>query len=222
VDGVGNGKGRERDMKTWTELLEKVIPSPCNDRPFVCNGLPDASKVMVIGENPATPTNKDWWSYWDDKKGFDYDAFLIDYKKNKNEQRKNAGKKELPEVFDGVRNRFYHIRAKGVECIETNVYRNEKPDGAGKNRKINTALLKTLVVNNKNLKLIIAHGDKAQEGLGFTLASKENQEIVGKYRKNAEKVLGEFPARVKLYATRHFTSEKHDVIEEILHNYKII
>ena len=59
----------------WTALLKQEIPQPCFERPLVCDGLPDASTVIIIGENPATDVEKNWWAYWDEKKGFDYDNF---------------------------------------------------------------------------------------------------------------------------------------------------
>jgi hypothetical protein len=197
--------------KDWTALLEEVIPSPCNDRPFVCDGDPEASKVMVIGENPATPTDKDWWSYWDIKTGFNYKDFKTDYDKEKEAKEKNPN--------NGVRGRFNHIRDKGVKCIETNVYRNENPDGAGKNKIKNTDLLKCLISNNENLRLIIVHGVKAQKGLGFVLANKDDQEVMGEFREKAQEVLGKLPKKVTLYATRHFTIEKNEEIYQILRDY---
>ena len=42
-------------MHNWTQMLKAVIPSPCYERPFVCDGFPDTCEVLVIGENPATP-----------------------------------------------------------------------------------------------------------------------------------------------------------------------
>ena len=50
--------------------LHRLIPDPCFDRPFVCDGPPESCDVMVIGENPATKMGTDWWSFWDDEKGF--------------------------------------------------------------------------------------------------------------------------------------------------------
>ena len=64
-------------------MLKEELPTPCLDRPFVCDGLPEASNVMLIGDNPGQPTEKDWWEYWDEKTGFGYDDFLADYSKKK-------------------------------------------------------------------------------------------------------------------------------------------
>ena len=36
-------------MHNWTQILKAVIPSPCYERPFVCDGFPDTCEVLVIG-----------------------------------------------------------------------------------------------------------------------------------------------------------------------------
>ena len=155
VDGVVIRDDRRRGMKDWTALLEEVIPSPCFERPFVCDGLPSASSVIVIGEHPATPLKKNWWFYWEPKTGFSLDTFVAHYK----EERGRRGK-----GISNTRRRLDRIRKQGVKCIETNAYRNEGPDGVGEGIS-NFALLSILISHNENLKAIIAHGKVAQEFL---------------------------------------------------------
>ncbi len=60
-------------------LLHAALPTPCFDRPFVCDGRPECCTVIVIGENPATRMYKDWWSFWDDGTGFDLRMFEDQY-----------------------------------------------------------------------------------------------------------------------------------------------
>ena len=139
-------------MKNWSALLEMEIPRPCFDRPFVCDGFPSASSVLVIGENPGMPLGIDWWSYWNAETGFNYDAFLAHYSKKKGKAK-------------GTRRMLNRIRENGVKCIETNVYRNEKSHGAGKGEP-NIDLLELLIANNENLKVVIAHGAPAQKHMG--------------------------------------------------------
>jgi hypothetical protein len=142
-------------LEKWTSFLEEVIPSPCYERPFVCDGLPSASIAIVIGENPATPLMKNWWDYWDEMSGFDLDVFVEHYI----EERQLRGK-----GISNTRRRLNRIRENGVKCIETNAYQNEKPDGVGEGVS-NFALLNVLISQNENLKAIIGHGKIAQEFL---------------------------------------------------------
>ena len=63
----------------WDSALKKIIPQPCYERPFVCDGFPSESVMIVIGENPATSMQNDWWSYWSPTSGFNLDGFVDDY-----------------------------------------------------------------------------------------------------------------------------------------------
>ena len=121
----------------------------------MCDGLPSASNVIVIGENPATPLKKNWWDYWDATTGFRLNTFVDHYK----EERGRRGKR-----ISNTRMRLDRIRSNSVKCIETNAYQNEKPDGVGEGVS-NFALLSILISHNENLKAIIAHGKIAQEFL---------------------------------------------------------
>jgi hypothetical protein len=173
----------------WTKILETEIPKPCDSRPFVCDGFPHESNVMIIGENPGTPTAEDWWTYWNRKKGFQYDDFLSDYLSNKK--------------IAGVRNRFKYIRSWGVKCVETNVYRNEKQGGAGKTRVDNFEVLRLLVSNNSRLRLIIIHGEKALNAVGLAY-SEQPLKVKAKERRKTTDTLGPIPKDISLYATPHF------------------
>lgn len=140
-------------MIDWNSLLKDVIPSPCFERPFVCEGFPSESSVIVIGENPATPLSVDWWNYWDESAGFNYQKFLDAYL----EERSRIGK-----GISNTRRRLNRFRDNGVSCVETNAFRNEKLDGAGQGAP-NYDVLNLLISNMPKLKAIIAHGGVAQE-----------------------------------------------------------
>lgn len=141
-------------MYKWTKLLKRVIPTPCYERPFVCDGTPDESVAIVIGMNPATVTDIDWWSFWSDKKGFNYGAFLGHYENTRSKNGKGSVSK--------TRLRLNRLRDNGIKCIETNAYKNEKPDGVIFGIS-NYAVLSTLLNNANNIKAIIAHGDDAHK-----------------------------------------------------------
>ena len=137
----------------WTRLLESAIGRPCWDRPLVCDGLPDNSRVIIIGENPATEMENDWWTYWKPESGFDRTAFMRDYQ----EQRRRKNKRPL----SNTRLRLEWIRENGVAGVETNAYCNERPGGAG-NGVGNYAVLDLLIRNMPQLVAVIAHGNVAK------------------------------------------------------------
>lgn len=138
----------------WTKLLKQVIPTPCHDRPFVSDGIPDNCTVIVISENPATELDVDWWSFWSETNGFDYNTFIKHYEST----RAKAGKCKV----SPTRARLNWIRENKIKCIETNAYKNEKADGAGAGIS-NYVVLNTLLRNTNNIKAIIAHGSIAHK-----------------------------------------------------------
>ena len=147
----------------WTRLLESAIKRPCMDRPLVCDGLPVSSRVIIIGENPATEMEKDWWTYWNLETGFDRPAFMRDYI----EQRRRKNKRPL----SNTRLRLEWFREYGVACVETNAFRNQRLGGAGKGVG-NYAVLDLLIRNMPQLVAVVAHGKVAQEfAAGYTFPS---------------------------------------------------
>jgi hypothetical protein len=130
----------------WTALLEKELPRPCFDRPLVCDGLPELSTAIIIGENPATDVKQDWWSYWSNS-GFAYDRFISDYESTKS--------------IRGTRLRLKRIRDTGVKAVETNFYRDQGLGGS--TRKVsNAGLIQTLVDHMPKLQFVVFHGGKAK------------------------------------------------------------
>ena len=171
-------------MHNWTQMLQAVIPSPCYERPFVCDGFPDTCEVLVIGENPATPLTVDWWSFWEDTSGFDYNHFLEVYQA----ERRAAGRRSE----SNTRLRLNRIRSNGLNCIETNAFRNEGLDGT-RHGISNHAVLEVLRNNMPLLKGIIAHGKDAH-----------------KYLDNIE-----VPVAVKTFKLRHFRQESYKEIDRV-------
>ena len=171
-------------MHNWTQILKAVIPSPCYERPFVCDGFPDTCEVLVIGDNPATRLTVDWWSFWKDTSGFDYKHFLEMYW----DKRTKVGKRPV----SATRLRLNRIRDNGLNCIETNAFRNEGSDGT-RHDISNHAVLEVLLNNMPLLKGIIAHGKVAHKCL--------------------DKI--EVPVAVKTFKLSHFRLVRYEEINRI-------
>jgi hypothetical protein len=138
--------------RDWTTILKTVIPSPCcGQRPFVCDGFPDTCEVIVMGENPATKTNIDWWTWWKDDTGFDYKFFVESYNSERDQP-------------SNTRRRLDRIRSHGINCVETNAYSNEQSGGVSQSIE-NYAVLNLLLTNMPLLKGVIAHGKTAHQAL---------------------------------------------------------
>ena len=45
--------------------LQKLVGTSTTARPFVCEGYPMECDVFIVGINPATAMQSDFWSFWD-------------------------------------------------------------------------------------------------------------------------------------------------------------
>jgi hypothetical protein len=98
----------------------------------------------------------DWWRWWTDETGFDFDSFMHDYKA----QRRADGKKTL---MSPTRKRLGILRdGCGLATLETNAYANERPRGHGVGLS-NLKLLQLFITRLPRLRAIIAHGSKAHD-----------------------------------------------------------
>ena len=131
------------------EYLHSVIPKPCDSRPFVCDGRPESCNVIVIGENPATIMNTDWWTFWNDETGFNFVKFQEKYEEAR-------GKKRIT----NTRLRLNRLRQAGLLCLETNVFVNEGLGGHGSTAP-SVDLLPTFIDKLPQLRGVIAHGSVA-------------------------------------------------------------
>ncbi len=138
---------------TFDQKIRGIVPAPCSGRPFVCDGNPEHCGVVVIGDNPATKTDSDWWSYWDATSGFDLQRFLSEYRVS----RVAAGKR----LLSNTSLRLARLRQAGLHTVETNAYVNEAFHGHGRNPLVNP-VLSLLMVELPLLKAVVVHGKVAQ------------------------------------------------------------
>jgi hypothetical protein len=59
--------------------LASVIGQPTTLRPFVCEGSPLDCEVFVVGYNPATRMDGDWWRFWKQGYGFQKSSWFAEY-----------------------------------------------------------------------------------------------------------------------------------------------
>lgn len=143
------------------ELIAEIRELPFGARPFVCDGFPDMSDIVLIGENPATEMREDWRSFWGDETGFDIERFASAYRESRR-LRVEAGLAKGQ--ISPTRKNLIKFRELGLKTLETNVYMNERPKGSGNEPKPNT-LLQLLVEPRPNLKAVIVFGGKARRAI---------------------------------------------------------
>jgi hypothetical protein len=59
--------------------LVNIIDEPSTMRPFVCEGSPLDCDVFIVGYNPATEMQGDWWSFWKRDYGFQKHMWKQEY-----------------------------------------------------------------------------------------------------------------------------------------------
>lgn len=97
-------------LRSFREGLERLMPNP-GARPFTCKGSPLECRLFIVGLNPATRLDKEFFRrYWNDDSGFLRDVFEADYSR----KRKKQGTRPKIEAF--VK------EASPVPCLETNIY----------------------------------------------------------------------------------------------------
>jgi hypothetical protein len=134
--------------KNWTRLLKPFVDHPdCRHRPFVCDGFPDDSQVLIIGKWPATDLGPDWnwWKFWKDRTGFDYRRFTRYYEKKRGKP-------------TDTRTVFNVIRQRGILAVETNVYQSPGSKAAS-----NFGVLCLLIMHMPYLRAIVAFGGPAKD-----------------------------------------------------------
>lgn len=145
-------------MMDWATELKNILPDDMSlQRPFVCDGFPHLSTILIVGENPGRQLpGAYWWNWWDEATGFDYEKFLDEYLDLKNGR-----------VYGTRRNLAFLRNDCNIKAVETNIYRNEKPAGAGSSiqRVPNDDVLSLLVKGMPALTHIVMHGDKAKTGI---------------------------------------------------------
>lgn len=173
-------------MSQFSQALMSAIPQPCHGRPFVCEGSPDQCTVVVIGENPATELNVDWWEYWDESRGFLFDKWTAEYQQS----RIRSGQAAV----SPTRLRLNRLRERGVRCLETNVFLNERLEGPGKGTS-NADLLDLALSSLPGLRFLIAHGRTAHKYL---------------------QQKAPLPSTIlKVFCTRHFRLESYEALDRI-------
>lgn len=169
-----SGKGLKRGelepqaedmMQTLAEFetqLAELIGRPSDQRPFVCEGSPLDCSVFIVGFNPATTMDADFWSFWRSGSGFDKKAWLEEYKRDRAQRPLKPGKTRRNLVSNTRRVIEWIIEAAApCRCLETNIYAlpsDDKASLAEESRK--TAPFRFLLETIKP-SVIVAHGDDA-------------------------------------------------------------
>lgn len=113
---------RVAPLGAFAQSLEALIGRPSTLRPFVCHGLPQTCDVFIVGINATTGT--DFWSFWNDKSGFDYKNWEKAYLTERQKRGKN-GISPTRAMINWIGQSL-----PGVPILETNVYAKPTPSAS--------------------------------------------------------------------------------------------
>ena len=104
-------------LKSFREGLEPLMPNP-GARPFTCKGSPLECRLFIVGLNPATPLDKEFFRcFWNDDSGFLRDEFEAAYSRERKKQRKKQDTSPTRQKIEA-----FVKAASCVPCLETNIY----------------------------------------------------------------------------------------------------
>jgi hypothetical protein len=97
-------------LSEFADRLAAVIGRPSNLRPFICEGSPFKAEVFIVGYNPATRLEGDWWKYWDPDYGYRKSDWLAEYSAQRGKLSKTRAK--IEDILAGL---------KGYAVLEANI-----------------------------------------------------------------------------------------------------
>ena len=149
-------------LKEFETKLEELIGRPTELRPFVCDGSPIDCNVFIVGFNPATSMECDFWEFWRSDTGFDKRAWFDAYIQDRRTRPLKPGKTRRAAVSNSRRVIEWILEsAAPARCLETNIYAapSEQITDLASEKRL-TAPFDFLLSTIKP-KLIIAHGTDA-------------------------------------------------------------
>lgn len=146
--------------------LRRVVGQPTMLRPFVCRGSPLDCQIFLVGFNPATILETDFWTFWRQGFGYDKDAWFEEYLLERSRKPLKPGRTRRHAVSPTRRNIEAFIEGTGTAgVLETNIFSKPSDDMrslALADREI--APFRFLVEAIKP-QLIVSHGKPANEAI---------------------------------------------------------
>lgn len=115
------------NLERFASGLADIIGKPSRLRPFVCDGSPLDCQVFLVGHNPATPSDRDFWTDWGPK-GFDKTSWMKAYLEERANRPLKPGKTFRPRISPSRRVIDQVVAAAGIPILETNIFAGPSPD----------------------------------------------------------------------------------------------
>lgn len=162
----------------FTSELEQKLSSFRNVRPFVCEGNPLECEVFILGINPATEMEKDFWSFWSINHGFEKSKWMELYILERSQKPLRSNRKKR-NTLSSTRQRIEWISEslKPIKALETNLFIKPTEKANELQNKDKATLIFEFLLDSIKPKLILAHGKEVKKHLErhYKLELIENQ-----------------------------------------------
>lgn len=147
--------------------LAKLIGRPTDLRPFVCDGSPLDCKIFLVGFNPATELEADFWTFWRTGYGYDKAPWFARYLVERTAKPLKPGKKFRPKISPTRRNIDHFVAgAGGVPVLETNIYSKASEDERSLDLADRRIAPFRFLLDVIKPSVIVVHGKPAREAMG--------------------------------------------------------
>jgi hypothetical protein len=151
-------------IELFEHELTAIIGRETDLRPFVCEGSPLLCEAFIVGFNPATVLNAQFWQFWHPSFGFDKSCWFEAYKTVR-QQRPPKPEKVRRNAVSNTRRTIEWVleEARPVRCLETNIHATPSGRAAYLARDRRGTEVFDFLLASIRPRIIVVHGKKAAE-----------------------------------------------------------
>lgn len=185
-------------LDEFERKLVGLIEQPTNLRPFVCDGSPLDCQIFLVGFNPATQMEADFWQFW--QGGYNKAAWFREYRAERAAKPLKPGKKLRPAISPTRRNIEAFVEgARPAKVLETNIYAAATDDMKSLDLESREIAPFRFLLETIRPKVVVVHGKPAVEAIrlfniGATIIASDNH-FSRKTSRDTAKGLGSHAAK---------------------------
>lgn len=151
-------------LAEFQQQIEAIIGRPSNQRPFVCDGSPLDCRVFIVGLNPASASERDFWEFWNLETGFEKRAWFESYIAERAQRPLKPGKSRRNLVSNTRRVLQWVITsAVHTPILETNIYSSATEDASDLTHNMRCTRPFDFLIERLKPHLVVAHGNDAAD-----------------------------------------------------------
>jgi hypothetical protein len=150
-------------LAAFEDTLRSLLDGAPDARPFVCHGSPFECDVFIVGTNPAT-CSVPFWSFWETGRGFNYEAWLSEYIRLRQEsegQRKRPALSPTRRMISRLTQAIH--KATHHRVLETNVFATPSRRASELDRDAKDTRVFEFLLHVLRPQVVVVHGREARE-----------------------------------------------------------